>query len=96
MSAISKLIQGIEKGLLIQALQSIPKMVPDLRYHQTSVNKDHSMIGTVETLNGDVGEDGKRCGEVVLSLLLPDEDELIKARTSLKTSEYERAVEAHE
>lgn len=54
------------------------------------------MIGTVETLNGDVGEDGKRCGEVVLSLLLPDEDELIKARTSLKTSEYERAVEAHE
>ena len=54
------------------------------------------MIGTVETLNGDVGEDEKRCGEVVLSLLLPDEDELIKARTSLKTSEYERAVEAHE
>ena len=54
------------------------------------------MIGTVETLNGDVGEDGKRYGEVVLSVLLPDEDELIKARTSLNSSEYEKAVQAHE
>lgn len=61
-----------------------------------SENKDQYIIGTVETLNGDVGEDGKRCGEVVLSLLLPDEDELIKARTSLNSSEYEKAVEAHE
>lgn len=61
-----------------------------------SENKNQYIIGTVETLNGDVGEDGKRYGEVVLSLLLPDEDELIKARTSLNSSEYEKAVEAHE
>ena len=61
-----------------------------------SENKDQYMIGTVETLNGDVGEDGKRCGEVVLSILLPDEDELVKARTSLNSSDYEKAVKAHE
>lgn len=61
-----------------------------------SGNKDQYMIGTVETLNGDVGEDGKRCGEVVLSVLLPDADELIKARMSLNSSDYEKAVAAHE
>jgi len=59
-------------------------------------NQDQYMIGTVETLNGDVGEDGRRCGEVVLSLLIPDEDELIKARTSLNSTDYEKAVSAHE
>lgn len=59
-------------------------------------NKDQYMIGTVETLNGDVGEDGRRCGEIVLSLLIPDEDELIKARTSLHSGDYEKAVLAHE
>ncbi len=61
-----------------------------------SDNRDQYMIGTVETLNGDVGEDGKRYGEVVLSILLPEEDELIKARTNLNSFEYEQAVEAHE
>lgn len=57
---------------------------------------DQIMIGTVETLNGDVDEKGRRCGEVVLSLLLPDEDELIIARTNLSAGDYEKAVAAHE
>ena len=57
---------------------------------------DQVMVATVETLNGDVGEDGKRCGEVILSVLLPDEEELIKARTDLTADDYEKAVIAHE
>ena len=58
--------------------------------------KDFIMIGTVETLNGDVGEDGKRSGEVTLALLLPDEDEIVRARTMLTSADYEKAVTAHE
>ena len=54
------------------------------------------MIGTVETLNGDVGEDGKRSGEVILSLLLPDETELVKAKVRLDSNDYLLAVQAHE
>lgn len=57
---------------------------------------DKRMIGTVETLNGDVGDDGKRSGEVTLALLLPDEDEIIRARTMLSSDDYEKAVTAHE
>ncbi len=56
----------------------------------------HQMIGTVETLNGDVGEVGKRGGEVILSLLLPDERELVKAKVRLDSNDYLLAVQAHE
>jgi hypothetical protein len=34
-------------------------------------NMDDTFIGTVEQLDGDMGEDGHRSGEVILSLLLP-------------------------
>ena len=63
---------------------------------QKDETKDVLMIGTVETLNGDVGEDGKRSGEVTLALLLPDEDEIVRARTMLTSADYEKAVTAHE
>jgi hypothetical protein len=46
-------------------------------------------------LNGDVGEDGHRSGEVVFALLLPDE-EVVKARGNLDPENYEKAVHAHE
>ncbi len=59
-------------------------------------DETHQMIGTVETLNGDVGEDGKRSGEVILSLLLPDETELVKAKVRLDSNDYLLAVQAHE
>ncbi len=53
------------------------------------------LLGTVETLNGDVGEDGHRSGEVVFALLLPEE-EVVSARGNLNAADYERAVNAHE
>ncbi len=69
-------------------------------YHQLRPAKreddTRQMIGTVETLNGDVGEDGKRSGEVILSLLLPDEAELVKAKVRLNSDDYLSAVQAHE
>ena len=54
-----------------------------------------TLLGTVETLNGDVGEDGRRSGEVILALLLEDE-EVVRARAVLGPDEYARAVQAHD
>jgi hypothetical protein len=50
-------------------------------------------IATVETLEGDVGEDGKRSGLVMLSILY--ENEIIKAKANLNSNDYELAIEAH-
>lgn len=74
---------------MIEKIQQKLKPIP-------GKDTDQVMVATVETLNGDVGEDGRRCGEVVLSVLLPDEEELIKARTDLTPEDYEKAVIAHE
>ncbi len=53
-----------------------------------------SFIGTVERLSGEMGEDGRRSGEVILALLL-QEGESIRARVSLSADEYEKAINAH-
>lgn len=50
--------------------------------------------GTVERLDGEMGQDGKRCGEVILSLLLPD-GEQVRVRANLDAQQYEQADKAH-
>ena len=50
---------------------------------------------TVERLDGEMGDDGKRSGEVILRLLTPDGDELVRARANLTTDQYELADKAH-
>jgi hypothetical protein len=52
-------------------------------------------IGTVERLDGTIGDDGRRAGEVRLSVLLADGDAL-RARATLGPEAYAVAVEAHE
>lgn len=61
------------------------------------VNKDEakSFYGTVESLQGDVGQDGNRSGEVVLALM-SDDGETIRARANLGSRNYHVAVRAHE
>ncbi|NQU25060.1 MAG: hypothetical protein HQ567_27555 [Candidatus Nealsonbacteria bacterium] len=63
---------------------------PQKEQHETAF-----LFGTVETLNGDVGEDGHRSGEVVFALLLQDE-EVMRARGNLNAEDYAKAVAAHE
>lgn len=58
-------------------------------------NEIEVYIGTVERLEGEMGSDGKRSGNVVLSLLLPEEEETVRARVILKASDYEVADKAH-
>lgn len=54
-----------------------------------------SYVATVERLDGTVGEDGRRSGDVRLSVLLPDGDTQL-ARASLGPEDYAVAMDAHE
>ena len=65
-----------------------------LRPAETRAHEEF-LLGTVETLNGTVGEDDRRSGEVVFALLLPDE-EIVRARGRLAADDYARALAAHE
>lgn len=57
--------------------------------------RDEWLVGTVETLDGTVGADGRRSGEVYFSLLLPDSDAM-RVRAILDPDTYEVAMQAHE
>jgi hypothetical protein len=50
--------------------------------------------GTVERLDGEMGQDGKRLGEVILSILTPD-GEQVRVRANLDAQQYEKADRAH-
>ena len=70
--------------------------IEEIRRELRSVEKytDDTFIGTVERLDGEMGPDGHRSGEVILSLLLP-EGEQVRARTNLDTEAYTKADQAH-
>ena len=55
---------------------------------------DDVFIGTVEMLEGEMGPDGRRSGDVILSLLLP-EGLQVRARTQLDADAYAKADRAH-
>jgi len=53
-----------------------------------------TFYGTVEALNGEIGIDGFRSGEVIFALLI--ETEIVRARASLNSEQYKIAIRAHE
>jgi hypothetical protein len=70
--------------------------IEEVRRELRSVEKhtDDTFIGTVERLDGEMGVDGRRSGEVILSLLLPEGDQ-VRARTNLNADYYMKADQAH-
>jgi hypothetical protein len=60
----------------------------------TEKHLEDTFIGTVERLDGEMGDDRRRTGEVILSLLLP-EGETVKARTNLNSDQYRNADQVH-
>lgn len=56
---------------------------------------EESFIGTVERLDGAMDESGRRSGDVILALLLPDEGETVRAKVSLSADDYGKADTAH-
>lgn len=53
-----------------------------------------TFYGTVEALNGEIGLQGFRSGEVVFALLI--ETEIVRARANLTSEQYQIAIRAHE
>lgn len=52
-------------------------------------------VGTVERLDGQIGQDGRRSGEVILALFQSDETSAVRARADLNADQYILADEAH-
>lgn len=84
-----------ERPILIQ--QDYFSRVEEIRRELRSFElaQDEVFIGTVERLEGEMGQDSRRSGNVVLSLLLPEEGETVRARTVLSADDYQKADNAH-
>jgi len=64
-----------------------------LRAKETHV--DAVFFGTVERLDGEMGDDGMRSGEVILSILTADGVQ-VRARANLNSQQYAYAINAHQ
>ncbi|SEL82208.1 hypothetical protein SAMN05216359_11842 [Roseateles sp. YR242] len=58
-------------------------------------HREAAFIGSVERLDGEMGQDGRRSGDVLLAILLPEEGETVRVRAMLNADSYEKAHRAH-
>jgi hypothetical protein len=65
----------------------------ELRNSEQQNKREDIFMASVEHLAGEIGDDGRRSGDVVLDLY--QEGEIIKAKTSLNADQYEKADNAH-
>ncbi|MBK6679638.1 MAG: hypothetical protein IPG53_06210 [Ignavibacteriales bacterium] len=63
------------------------------RLYPEKAPSSDTFVGTVESLNGNEGKDGRREGEVMLALLV--DSEIVNAKVHLNADEYEIAYRAH-
>ncbi len=88
---------GGEKPVsLVRVQNDYFSRIEEVRRELRSAEKhtDDVFIGTVERLEGDMGPDGRRSGDVILSLLLP-EGLQVRARARLNADDYAKADQAH-
>lgn len=64
-----------------------------LRLSPSSEDRESIFPASVETLDGDLGDDGRRSGDVMLYVF--NEDEILRARVTLNPDEYAIADKAH-
>jgi ketosteroid isomerase-like protein len=74
-------------------MREIERAAQRLRSTGTDVREEW-LVGTVETLDGTPGADGRRSGEVYFSLRMREGD-LVRARAFLDPDKYEVAMKAH-
>lgn len=74
---------------------SIRPKIDQIKNYLRPVNSEltDTFFGTVESLNGNIDNDGKRSGEVRLSLIM--ESAIVNARVMLNSEYYELADKAH-
>lgn len=65
----------------------------ELRNTEQQKKREDVFMASVEHLAGEIGDDGLRSGDVILNLY--QEDEIIKAKTSLNSLQYIDADKAH-
>jgi len=56
--------------------------------------QNETFIGTVDTLDGNVGKDGRRCGSVTITTFY--NEETFKSKVNLLPDQYQIAVKAHQ
>lgn len=94
------LLHGLPRGYrgsdVIRFQRDYFSRVEEVRRELRSVevHREDNFIGTVERLDGGMGDDGRRSGDVILSLLL-SEGESIKAKAVLNQDAYAKADRAH-
>ncbi|RWC40545.1 MAG: hypothetical protein EOS28_23225 [Mesorhizobium sp.] len=95
-SPLRKVPEGFNTGR-VSIQRDYFARIEDVRRELRSVepHSDDTFIGTVERLDGEMGADGRRSGNVILSLLLPDEGETVRARVALSAVDYQTADRAH-
>lgn len=69
----------------------IEEVKQELRTPEKS--REELFVGTVEVLNGEMGADGYRQGEVIIAVML--DDTVVRARAFLDIEQYAKAVECH-
>lgn len=84
--ALAQLTRAIEAD-------TVDNLIDELR--SVELHDEDTFIGTVERLDGEMGADGRRSGVVILSLLLADEGETVRARTVLSADDYAKADDPH-
>lgn len=74
---------------------SLKSKISEVKSYLQPVNSpiNGTFIATVESLNGNIGSDGKRAGEVKLTVFR--ESEIINARAILNSEQYTQADTAH-
>lgn len=93
-------LHTVPKGLSLRAIRiqkdyfsRIEEVRRELRTQEQHL--EESFIGTVERLDGSMDESGRRAGDVILALLLPDEGETVRVKVSLSADDYRKADTAH-
>ncbi|WP_083101432.1 hypothetical protein [Pseudophaeobacter leonis] len=91
-------VRGAEQNQIVRIQDDYFSRIEEVRKELRSeeIEQLETFFGTVERLDGDMGEDGKRSGAVLLVLLLSDEDESVRASVSLNAGQYADAIKAHE
>ena len=78
-------------SLSTDLVQKIERL--EARLRPVPLSKNQVIFGTVENLDGQMGEDNKRFGDVTVKFI--HEDEILYARVSLDSNQYELADKAH-
>ncbi len=88
-------LPGIRLAPAVKFPYSFKTKLEELKGYLTPQNKEtvDTFFGTVESLNGNIGEEHRRSGEVILALII--ESEIVNARVMLNSDFYQTAYNAH-